>query len=153
MMMDMFYEHVTRPKLKKRIHFHSFMLDIHSRLHKYRQQAIKEGIKESDPLPKIAREIVATEAQLLCLDEFQVTDVADAMILKHLFESLFAAGCTIVCTSNRNPDDLYLGGINRDSFLPFIPSLKNHCQIIAMEKMLDYRMMGQSQTITKFCFM
>lgn len=93
------------PREQARKHFHHFMLDVHAQLHELRTQG---GGVAQDPLPRIAQRFVEREGHLLCLDEFQVTDVADAMVLRHLFESLFARGCTVVATSNRRPDDLYL---------------------------------------------
>ncbi|KAG6413100.1 hypothetical protein SASPL_125801 [Salvia splendens] len=100
---------------KKRIHFHDFMLNFHSRLQKHK------GV--SDPLEVVAGEI-SDEAILLCLDEFMVNDVADALILNRLFGHLFSNGVILVATSNRAPDNLYEGGLQRDLFLPFIATLK-----------------------------
>ena len=139
MMMDMFFDTVpnTIPKVRK--HFHSFMLEVHQRLHKLRQSPAQN--KVTDPLAVIAREFVAKEGRVLCLDEFQVTDVADAMILKELFTHLFANGCVVVATSNRPPRDLYLNGLNRDVFLPFIGILERNTEVVPMEHMSDYRLL------------
>lgn len=139
MMMDLFYDSVPPGIRKMRRHYHAFMLDIHQRLHRMRTAP---GGLSGDPLPKLARSFVEREAQLLCLDEFQVTDIADAMLLKHLFSHLFDAGLTLVATSNRRPEDLYLGGINRDVFLPFISVLKDNCCIVRLEDGQDHRLLG-----------
>jgi len=115
------------------------MLEIHAKLHAVREESKRTGAQQTDPLIKIANEFIDREGIVLCLDEFQVTDVADAMILKELFSGIFAAGGIVVSTSNRKPDDLYKNGINRDSFLPFIDILKQRCDIVCMDDMVDYR--------------
>ncbi|KAG6424254.1 hypothetical protein SASPL_114669 [Salvia splendens] len=115
MLMDLFFNQLPSNWRKKRIHFHDFMLNVHSRLQKHK------GV--SDPLEVVAGEL-SDEAILLCLDEFMVNDVADALILNRLFRHLFSNGVILVATSNRAPDNLYEGGLQRDLFLPFIATLK-----------------------------
>ncbi|KAI8008373.1 AFG1-like ATPase [Camellia lanceoleosa] len=115
---------------KKRIHFHDFMLDSHLQKHK--------GVP--DPLEFVAGEI-SDESILLCLDEFMVADVADALILNRLFGHLFSNGVILVATSNRAPDNLYEGGLQRDLFLPFISTLKERCVFLEIGSSTDYRKM------------
>ncbi|APD88183.1 cell division protein ZapE [Alteromonas sp. Mex14] len=120
---------------KRRVHFHEFMLDVHHRIFVYKQEHPRD-----DAIPIVAQQL-AQEAQLLCFDEFQVTDVADAMILKRLFLFLSYWNVVVVATSNRSPDALYEGGINRSLFLPFIDMLKHTFDIISMEdSQKDYRL-------------
>jgi len=134
-LMDLFCELVNVPITKRRVHFHEFMLDVHRRIFVYKQKHPKD-----DAMPIVAQQL-AQEAQLLCFDEFQVTDVADAMILKRLFSLLLDWNVVVVATSNRAPDALYEGGINRSLFLPFIEMLKERFDVISMEgSAKDYRL-------------
>ncbi|GAB2218236.1 hypothetical protein Droror1_Dr00001455 [Drosera rotundifolia] len=136
MLMDLFYEQLPCSWRKKRIHFHDFMLNVHSRLRKH------QGV--SDPLEAVALEI-SDESILLCLDEFMVTDVADALILNRLFRHLFGNGVVLVSTSNRAPDNLYEGGLQRDLFLPFIATLKERCVVHEIGSAVDYRKLTSAE--------
>lgn len=114
--MDLFYDCVSDSR-KKRVHFNAFMLDVHAKIHHWRKH--ERRATDDDPIAPVAAKI-RRDASLLCFDEFQVTDVADAMILKRLFELMLKSGIRIVSTSNRPPCDLYKGGLNRPLFEPFI---------------------------------
>ena len=133
MLMDLFFTEVQVTP-KKRVHFNSFMVDVHARIHAERQ---KEG--SDDPIPPVAGAI-AEQGRLLCFDEFQVNDVADAMILGRLFDHLFERGVVIVATSNTPPDRLYEGGLNRQLFLPFIAAIKERLEIVELNGPIDYRL-------------
>ncbi|KAK5047288.1 hypothetical protein LTR84_006810 [Exophiala bonariae] len=135
MLMDLFYDTLPPNQTSKtRIHFHNFMQDVHKRLHKIRMQ---HG-SEFDAVPFVAADIAET-SQILCFDEFQCTDVADAMILRRLLESLMSHGVVLVTTSNRHPDDLYKNGIQRQSFIPCINLLKKQLRVINLDSSTDYR--------------
>ena len=139
MLMDLFFRSVALEK-KRRVHFHAFMIEVHERLHRWRQGA-KEGAargERGDPLPEIARDIAA-EAWLLCFDEFHVVNIADAMILGRLFEGLFAAGSVVVATSNWPPDRLYEGGLQRERFLPFVRLVQDRMDVLQLDGGRDYR--------------
>ncbi|KAJ6168452.1 hypothetical protein N7497_001295 [Penicillium chrysogenum] len=135
MLMDLFFD--TLPpniKNKTRIHFHNFMQDVHKRMHVVK---MKYG-NDFDALPMVAADI-AELAGVLCFDEFQCTDVADAMILRRLLEILMSHGVVLVTTSNRHPDDLYKNGIQRESFIPCINLLKTDLSVINLNSPTDYR--------------
>ena len=132
---DLFAATVSHNTSTRRVHFHEFMMDIHSRLHRARSVAGYSG----DPLLQLGQE-VRRESKVLCFDEFQVTDIADAMILKRLFGSIWDSGGVMVATSNRHPESLYERGLNRPLFLPFIKELQKRCEVWKLEGDQDYRM-------------
>ncbi|WP_297512367.1 cell division protein ZapE [uncultured Caulobacter sp.] len=144
MLMDLFFESAPTQK-KLRIHFHAFMAEVHRDIDAWRKgdaaarKARFGQHKGDDPIAPTAA-LIADGARLLCFDELQVTDIADAMILGRLFEALFARGVTLVATSNRPPEDLYLNGINRQLFLPFIDMLKSAMDIVAVRGPVDFRL-------------
>ena len=143
-LMDLFFETAETPK-KRRVHFHVFMAEVQKLVNAWRKgdaaarQARFGAAKGDDPIPPVA-ELIARDARLLCFDEFQVTDIADAMILGRLFAELFERGVTVAATSNRRPDDLYKDGLNRQLFLPFITKLKEELEIVAVAGPRDYRL-------------
>ncbi|CAN8326205.1 unnamed protein product [Cochlearia groenlandica] len=136
MLMDLFFHQLPVSWRAQRIHFHNFMLSVHSRLQKHK------GLE--DPLEVVGLEI-ADEAILLCLDEFMVNDVADALILNRLFKHLFNNGIILVATSNRAPDNLYERGLQRDLFLPFIATLKERCVVREIGSSVDYRKLTSAE--------
>lgn len=138
MLMDMFFD-AAQVAAKRRAHFHAFMAEVHSRVHAWRQEKKAGRAKGDDPIQPVADQL-AKEAQLLCFDEFAVTDIADAMILGRLFEALFARGVTIVATSNVEPARLYEGGLNRALFLPFIGLLGERMEVARLDARTDFRL-------------
>jgi cell division protein ZapE len=136
--MDEFFS-LAALQRKRRAHFHEFMADVHDRIHALREAARAGNSGAGDPILPVAGQI-ADEARLLCLDEFMVTDIADAMILSRLFGELFRRGLVLVATSNTAPDDLYRDGLNRPLFLPFIDVLKEHVDVVALNGATDYRL-------------
>jgi cell division protein ZapE len=144
MLMDLFFEAAPVEK-KRRVHFHVFMAEVQALVNAWRngdaaaRQARFGTGRGDDPVAPTA-EVIAAGARLLCFDEFQVTDIADAMILGRLFEQLFARGVTVAATSNRAPDDLYRNGLNRQLFAPFIDMLKARMEVVAVAGARDYRL-------------
>jgi len=128
--MDLFYEQLPLRR-KQRIHFHRFMQRIHV--------SLKALGNIQDPLPRIA-EAWAQDCRVLCLDEFFVSDIADAMLLAGLLEELFAHGVTLVTTSNIEPDDLYRNGLQRSKFLPAIELIKKRAQVLELGGKTDFRL-------------
>ncbi|MHA7887567.1 cell division protein ZapE [Roseicyclus sp.] len=131
MLMDLFYSHAPTTQ-KRRVHFHAFMQEVQAALHEARKTGVDDAIKP-------VAEDIARDLKVLCFDEMQITDIADAMIVGRLFERLFAAGVVIVTTSNRHPSDLYKDGLNRQLFLPFIRLLEEKLEVDQLEAMTDYR--------------
>ena len=130
MLMDLFCDAVDVPK--RRVHFHAFMQEVQARIE------VARRAKVEDALMPAAKEIAA-EIRLLCFDEMQITDIADAMIVGRLFEVLTAMGVTIVTTSNRVPSELYKNGLNRQLFLPFIAWIEANFDVHEIESETDYR--------------
>ncbi|MEF2074092.1 cell division protein ZapE [Consotaella sp. CSK11QG-6] len=140
MLMDMFFRS-SSVGAKRRVHFHAFMAETHERIRAHRALVKAGEAKSNDPIGPVS-EGIASEAHLLCFDEFAVNDIADAMILSRLFSALFARGVVLVATSNVAPDDLYPNGLNRPLFLPFVAALKDHADIYHLQAATDYRLMG-----------
>lgn len=138
MLMDMFFAMAPCQK-KRRAHFFEFMTDVHNRIAAQRLKSKNGETKQADPIPPVAADLYA-EAELLCFDEFTVTDIADAMILSRLFSELFSLGCVLIATSNVEPDNLYRDGLNRGLFLPFIDLLKKYVDVVTLDSPTDYRM-------------
>lgn len=140
-LMDSFF--IAAPTARrKRIHFHRFMQEIH--------HALRDLQGTANPLRAVAHAI-AERVRLLCLDEFHVTDITDAMLMRNLLESLFEEGVVLVTTSNTHPDGLYRNGLQRDGFLPAIALLKSHLEVIEVDADIDYRLRAISATGTYHC--
>ncbi len=136
LMMDLFFQS-SAVALKRRVHFHEFMAEVHERIHSYRQEQSNDG--ERDPIQRAA-DAVAEQARLLCFDEFHVTDITDAMIVGRLFTKLFELGVVVVATSNLAPGELYKDGLNRGLFVPFIALLERHCEVVRLDARSDFRL-------------
>lgn len=155
MLLNKFYD--TAPVItsnkKRRIHFHSLLQEIHKRIHDRNKELLLthgrkfhvDTSKVNNPIIQVASQL-SEEVTLLCIDEFQVTDIADAMILTQFFNELWKRGVVVVATSNRHPETLYEGGLNREYFLPFIDLLQKYCVVhhlseggLSVEEAKDYR--------------
>ena len=126
---NFFLEYLNHPRVLK-THFNKFMVDIHNKLHKLKN--------ESNPLPKIVKTF-KKDFDIIFFDEFQITNIADAMILGKLLEQFFSNNIFIITTSNAKPDDLYLGGLQRDQFLPYIENIKDNTLVYSLNSGKDYR--------------
>ena len=131
MLMDLLME-AAPITAKRRVHFHEFMQEIQAGLHAARQRGDQDTVRP-------VAEAVAAKTRLLCFDEMQITDIADAMIVGRLFEVLFERGVCIVTTSNRVPEDLYKHGLNRQLFLPFIALIRDRLEVVALDSPRDHR--------------
>lgn len=150
MLMDLFYRTIPTHLTKKRIHFHQFMQDVHKRSHEMLMEyhnKTGQNTKDIDVIPFLANEI-ARDARILCFDEFQVTDVADAMILRRLFTTLLSNqyGVILFATSNRHPDELYINGVQRKSFIPCIELIKIRTKVVNLNSTTDYRRIPRPMT-------
>ena len=129
-LMDSFF-HAVPIERKRRVHFHRFMQDIHQRL------KAMQGVE--NPLLTVSRDL-GRLVRLLCLDEFHVADIGDAMLMRNLLQGLFEHGVVLVTTSNQHPDQLYRDGLQRGQFLPAIELLKNHLDVVHVDGDDDYRL-------------
>lgn len=130
-LMDMFYSRIPLAE-KRRMHYHHFMFFVHEEL--------KRFANKRNPLEALVAEL-AKDVRLMCVDEFHVMDIVDAMLLHGLLEAMCKHGITLVTTSNRVPDDLYLNGLQRERFLPAIAMLKKHTYVVELDNNIDYRML------------
>jgi cell division protein ZapE len=139
MLMDIFIATLPDNNKLRRVHFHSFMMDVHEHLHKHKDTGIKGLTKQ-----------LAKDVKIFCFDEFHVNDVADAMILQRLFSELLNQGVILITTSNYPPDRLYEGGLQRKRFLPFIDLIKDKLEIVEVNGPTDHRARELSRTNTYF---
>lgn len=128
-LMDLFFNNIDVPKIRE--HYYHFMQDVHQKMR------LHQG--SEDPLKLVAKEF-AKECKVLCVDEFHVIDITDAMILYRLLDALLAEGIFFITTSNREPDELYKNGLQRQQFLPAIEIIKKRLGIIILDTDQDYRM-------------
>eukprot|EP00397_Hematodinium_sp_SG-2012_P022661 GEMP01023494.1.p1 GENE.GEMP01023494.1~~GEMP01023494.1.p1 ORF type:complete len:590 (-),score=101.69 GEMP01023494.1:727-2391(-) len=165
-LMDHFYE-TTNVKMKCRVHFHEWMIEVHQKLHKISKEnaqfekantvwtaeaarKMRDSVQDKSKKTASQDDLVSAVADsmmekywLLCFDEFQVTHISDALIMKRLFSVMFQKGAVMVATSNRPPRDLYLNGLNRSRFEPFIPLLEGRCDVIDIDSEVDYRIISE----------
>jgi cell division protein ZapE len=138
MLMDWFYESL-RFSRRERTHFYRFMRQVHAEL--------RDVTRRTQPLDTVA-ERLAQRTRVICLDEFFVADIADAMILAGLFEGLFRRGVTLIATSNTAPQDLYKDGLQRDRFLPTVELIQEHMDVVHLDGGIDYRLRQLEQAPT-----
>jgi cell division protein ZapE len=138
MLMNCFYESLRFPR-RERTHFYRFMRQVHAEL--------RTAGRRTEPLETVAQRL-AGKARVICLDEFFVADIADAMILAGLLEGLFRRGVTLVATSNTPPEDLYKDGLQRERFLPAIALLQKHVDVVRLDGGIDYRLRQLEQAPT-----
>jgi peroxisome-assembly ATPase len=132
-----------------RIHFNKFMLDVHKSIHEIK--SFNKKSKDYDPLTILADDLIQ-KVNLLFFDEFQVTDIADAMIMSRLFTALFDKGMVVFCTSNRIPNDLYKNGLQRELFEPFIDIIYQYCDVINLDSPIDYRKLSNISASNRVYF-
>ena len=137
MLMDLFFANLPI-RQKRRVHFHEFMDEVHAGIAAFRKAARGKD-ENADPVEAVTKPILKSGLRVLCLDEFHVHDITNAMLLDRLFEKLFAGGVTLVATSNVVPDQLYKDGLNRQLFLPFIARLKEETEVVELHAAQDYR--------------
>lgn len=137
MLMDLFFSALPI-RQKRRVHFHEFMDEVHAGISAFRKAAQGRG-GDADPVEAVTKPILKSGLRVLCLDEFHVHDITNAMLLDRLFEKLFAGGVTLIATSNVVPDQLYKDGLNRQLFLPFIARLKQETEVVELHSAKDYR--------------
>lgn len=142
LIMDLFFQSIKTKK--KRLHFHNFMHEIHNELHLIKDE------KNKNPIKKIAKKYKKIY-QLICLDEFHVTDIADAMILERIFRNFIEAKIIIITTSNRHPNELYKGGLQREKYLEFVNYLEKYSKILELKGEYDYRLQ-QIQKLENYYF-
>ena len=135
MLMDLVYTMLPKNSLKQRIHFNKFMLNVHAKIHDVKRT---EEYKDADPIEVVATQLLS-HTHLLFFDEFQVTDIADAMLMSRLFTQLFSRGLVVFFTSNRPPSDLYKNGLQRELFMPFIEQIHHYCDVLCLDSPVDYR--------------
>ncbi|GKZ01392.1 hypothetical protein MPSEU_001090000 [Mayamaea pseudoterrestris] len=160
MLMNLFFASATSVTKKRRYHFHEFMCMVHQRIHSLKHDSLRKDERnftidtaiQNNPVYQVGIQM-SREISLLCLDEFQVTDIADALMLRMLFSVLWARGTVVVATSNRPPRDLYQGGINFGYFEPFIGLLEKHCIVCSMESDVDYRRLGLKGDESSFIYL
>jgi cell division protein ZapE len=144
MIMDLFHSCLT-PGVGRRLHFHEFMREAHGLLHQWRSggaiKTVAKGADPSggDPIPRLAQAMCGG-IRVLCLDEMEIQDIADAMIVGRLFGAIVDLGVAVVTTSNRHPDDLYKHGLQREKFLPFIALMKEKTTVLELVSAKDYRL-------------
>lgn len=148
MLMNLFYD-LTPVVLKRRLHFHAFMAEVHASMQPPPSEKEEPSSISRDPITAAADNL-KKRARLLCLDEFEITDIADAMIVGRLFDRLFEQGLVLVATSNEDPDHLYNNGPNRELFTPFVDRLKQHVQVVELRGGRDHRSDDSGGNVSRY---